>query len=61
MSWFDVCNIIGISVMVFGFCWFIKSHIIDFNDGVIDFKPIIVMALGSLLLAVVGLLEFVLK
>jgi len=38
----------GWVMIVFGLGWYVKSHLIDFNDGLLDFRPIITMLTGTI-------------
>lgn len=39
----------GCAMIVFGLVWYVKAHLIDFNDGLLDFRPIITMLVGTII------------
>jgi hypothetical protein len=40
----------GWAVIIFGLVWYVKVNLIDFNDGLLDFKPIITMLAGTIIM-----------
>jgi hypothetical protein len=44
-----IIEYLGWVMIVFGLGWYVKSHLIDFNDGLLDFEPIITMLAGTII------------